>query len=564
MKKIICGAMFLLIGVTSCQYDNQNGVADVYSNEKIEENNYKSDENPFSVQIMLKALDNLKSEKKIDLEDFPGFSIKTTHLYVRLMPKDADDEGLIKSDSTVFVFDHPLHLSEQEEEAYLSNRKPLSSDQDEVQSAFSNYYASIPVDEEKKLNGKYEVIDNLYIPEEDPYFEKVDQDGDINQAIKTDADLLANLLYYAYKLTGRESELEDDIDGDKKGNNASSNLGNIQSIWVFGSKWNPSGNLKIWDSTIKGYIPLKGAQVLMRQGFTVRQGITDQNGYFRTGSVRGKAKYLLQWERHNYSIRTNTFFQASTSGPRVKKQAWNLNIKGGSDQYYGTIHHAAWMYYYTPRFGFASPPQNGFLKRQIKIAARKKSGTSSHMNARGLYGGSQVSILEWGKESDVVFGTTIHELTHASHFQFDRSSYNNLVKKAYIPPFSSAKDGAKRLLETWATTAEIFLTNHWYQIVLGESNYKFRYNDFQQRLIYDPKHSDTNYYTSAGIDMMDYFNQRDHYHAGYPMDRVSGYTPAQLQYSLRGATSWNGWKDRIKSQHVNSTSVYLDELFANW
>lgn len=136
MKKIICGAMFLLIGVNSCQYDNQNGDADVYSNEKIEEYNYKSDENPFSVQVMFKALDNLKAEKKIVLEDFPGFSIKTTHLYVRLMPKDEDDEGLIKADSTIFVFDHPLHLSEKEEEAYLSNRKPLNSDQDEVQSTF--------------------------------------------------------------------------------------------------------------------------------------------------------------------------------------------------------------------------------------------------------------------------------------------------------------------------------------------------------------------------------------------------------------------------------------------
>ena len=78
----------------------------------------------------------------------------------------------------------------------------------------------------------------------------------------------------------------------------------------------------------------------MRQWFTVRQGITDQNGYFRTGSVRGKARYKIQWERYHYSIRNGSLFQAETRGPKVKKQTWNHNIKGGDDEYHGMIHTA--------------------------------------------------------------------------------------------------------------------------------------------------------------------------------------------------------------------------------
>lgn len=41
-------------------------------------------------------------------------------------------------------------------------------------------------------------------------------------------------------------------------------------------------------------IPLDGVQVLMRQLFTVRQAITDINGYFSTDYVRGKARYVVQ------------------------------------------------------------------------------------------------------------------------------------------------------------------------------------------------------------------------------------------------------------------------------
>ena len=30
------------------------------------------------------------------------------------------------------------------------------------------------------------------------------------------------------------------------------------------------------------------------------------------------------------------------------------------------------------------------------------------------------------------------------------------------------------------------------------------------------------------------------------------------------ATSWNEWKNNIKSLYNNSTEKHLDELFANW
>ena len=98
--------------------------------------------------------------------------------------------------------------------------------------------------------------------------------------------------------------------------------------------------------------PVVGAQVLIRQWFTVRQGITDENGNFSTSSVRGSARYILQWERYHYSIRNGSLFQAETkSATQQKEEPWNLNITGGDDKYHALIHQAAHDYYYGHRLG---------------------------------------------------------------------------------------------------------------------------------------------------------------------------------------------------------------------
>jgi hypothetical protein len=90
----------------------------------------------------------------------------------------------------------------------------------------------------------------------------------------------------------------------------------------FGTRWWPSGNISIYDEVAGANKPVVGAQVLIRQWFTVRQGITDANGNFSTSSVRGSARYIIQWERYNYSIRNGSFFQAELRGP-VKEESWN-------------------------------------------------------------------------------------------------------------------------------------------------------------------------------------------------------------------------------------------------
>ena len=61
-------------------------------------------------------------------------------------------------------------------------------------------------------------------------------------------------------------------------------------------------------------------------------------------------------------------------------------------------------------------------------------------------------------------------------------------------------------------------------------------------------------YTSAGIDMIDVENQRANTKNNplYTQDRVSGYTINQLERAMVNATSWNEWKENIKSKYPNN------------
>lgn len=584
-----------MIGILICSCHKDD---DYLESQNVENSNFenfngaKKLENSYTVENMRIALENIK--KNSNNKQLSNLEIVTSHYYIKFMPETEEQESIIKRDTTMILSDYPLDWEFTDE--YLDNRPQL------LEGEFPEYWVAVPIDKILPNEVPFEILEELYIPEQDPLFDDESENSEMGYTqknkINNNVDLLKNLLNEAFTLTGNEGDLNE-----KKSD--------AQTNWIFGSKWYPSGTLKIWDdnagtsivrtrvfshweyydcnedgpgepsepgmqayssrveeelcrvaiyryinNTVQGkYVPLVGAQVLIRQWFTVRQGITDHNGYFRTGSVRGKARYILQWERYHYSIRNGSLFQAETRGPKVKEQAWNLNIRGGDDEYHGMIHTAAHIYYYGSRFGLTSPPTNSFWKKQMKIAAREQNGTSSHIHQRRWTHLAQIHIKEWGEESQQVFGTTIHELAHAAHWAMDRNAYNSLGFNGYV----GGNNGAKRTLETWATTVEIAFALQRYKHHFNQPNYRYKHENFQYRLI-----SDSNFYTSAGWDMIDDFNQKNTYGTAYPIDRVSGYTIKQLEDALRGVKTWAEWRNRIKNLYNNVTEEFLFELFNNW
>lgn len=603
--------------IYSCHKDddfltNQNTSSEVSSKSELSNKNEsfkgaKKLKNPYALKNMQKALENIKKKlatKEIKTkgdnaarleEGVLDFELSTSHYYVKLIPQNAEEESLLKADPSILAFDYPLDYEFTDE--YLDNRTP---DNDSI----PEYYTSIVLGQELPAGVPYEILEELYIPEQDPFFDdlsyvRTSNAGTRQGEIGNNEDLLRHLLIEAFTLTGNESELlpEGDI---------------TTAFWIFGSKWYPSGNLKLWDdnagssttttqifshweyyncdtgeivpdpnnpypiplksteridpidentcqravytystNTIQGkYVPLEGAQVLMRQWFTIRQGITDANGNFSTGSVRGAARYIIQWERHNYSIRNGWLNQAEKRGPKENNTAWNYSIKDGVQEFYGTIHHAAHHYYYKDIKGLRRPPLNSFWKTQLKIRAYNETNNESYGNhkpSRRFLGlGSNLKIYNPQRESMDLYGTVIHELAHASHWNMDKSNYNtmNYCDETFLGLSCS---GDTKIAESWARGVQWELT-------------RMIYPSYGGGLTILPD------YTQIVVDMVDinYSSYSSNLNNGLYNDNVSGYTIREIEDALNGEKTWDGWKNNIKNKYNNGTENNLDALFNYW
>ena len=65
-------------------------------------------ENPYSVENMQRALNNLKKVNINAKTTTSRLNIETTHLYVRFLPKNEEELSILKRDSTLVLYDYPL------------------------------------------------------------------------------------------------------------------------------------------------------------------------------------------------------------------------------------------------------------------------------------------------------------------------------------------------------------------------------------------------------------------------------------------------------------------------
>jgi hypothetical protein len=54
------------------------------------------------------------------------------------------------------------------------------------------------------------------------------------------------------------------------------------------------------------------------------------------------------------------------------------------------------------------------------------------------------------------------------------------------------------------------------------------------------------------------------YGTGSPTDEVGGYSIAQIEEALIGATDFSTWKSNLKFRYENNTEQHLDALFNHW
>lgn len=432
-------------------------------------------ENPYSVINMQKALNNLLGV----LYD-SKYAINPSHYYIKIKPHSEEDVDLLKRDSLLDLYHYPLDYDYGDG---FGKPKCVMTPEGVPES----FYASIPVNYPfPKVD--YEILEELYIPEE------IGSKG-LPSNISVD-----ELVYEALRITN-----------------------NLDEDYLKG-RWTPAGNIKTWDTNKNSYVPLVHVEVRARCWFTTRTGITNSNGdYTCNGTLGGKANYDIKFERYDFEIRDGWLSTAIIDGPK-KQGNWNYEISEDEHVFWATIFRAASHYYFDNIKNLRRPPQNSFWNTQLKIRAHNEENdeyNGYHSPALRFLGlGCAIHIFNPQHLSDKIYGTTIHELAHASHWNMSSGgSYTNCDDI---------------VAESWARGVQWELTG-------------MKYSG------YTPDYFGV--YTGVVQDMIDGIN-------GY--DQVAGYTIRQIEDALLGKKTWNEWKNNIKNKYNNETEYYLDGLFNHW
>ena len=134
-----------------------------------------------------------------------------------------------------------------------------------------------------------------------------------------------------------------------------------------------------------------------------------------------------------------------------------------------------------------------------------------------------------------IYGTTIHEIAHASHWKMDSFTYgcqndDNCAVQCCL--------GDLKVAESWARGVQWELT-------------RMRYSS--SMMVGYPQYFDV--YSGVVEDMIDGISVND---------QVSGYTIQQIEDALIGQLTWSAWKNNIKNLYNNATENNLDALFDFW
>lgn len=473
--KFLSIAIILIVGMIfsfeGCQKDFENETIGPNLNQNANSVLGKKLINPYLVTNMQKALNNLLGKSKGSND-----TIIATHLYLKFIP--LNDEELDRLDSLNYISEYPLDYEVVEgESSYRDPEVP------ENQPTFQ--YTSVKIGDPLP-NVSYEIIEELYIPEEDSNYSgkgNVNVDALVTEALRITDNLKSN------------------------------ELNNIKS------SWRPSGTIRVYDNIgrrdsignfLGNMIPLRGVKVEVRRWFTVHTGITNENGYYSCdGTFSRPANYKIVWERADYNIREGNWGQAIYNGPKQSSE-WNLNIGSSTDtnksMRYASIHRAAYRYHYEDIGGMRRPS----VPHKINICYYDWNGTGTNWANIPFF--PNIAIYgKWEgvyKSTDIIFSTTIHELGHASHI----SLMNGLVQYAQVSPI---------IYESWASCIEWFITKIEYRY-LGNL-------DYNKGNMQSWNSSQSHVYTPLFIDIFDNVNQFND-NSNRPNDRI--YSPYSYMYGI--------------------------------
>ena len=200
---------------------------------------------------MKKAFENIEKSTSSDISID---NIVPNYYYIRFLPKNWAEYDLLKKDSTLTLYEIPLDY-EIVSPGYFYHDPELHD------TAITWQYCAVKVD--KMLpEVYYELIEELYIPPIN------DANNSENESSKFEM-----LEEEAFRITGNFNQL--------KSSQA--------------SEWRPAGRIRVWDTEVGTYVPVKGLIVRARRWFTTHKGTTAEDGTFSCdGKFKGDANYSFE------------------------------------------------------------------------------------------------------------------------------------------------------------------------------------------------------------------------------------------------------------------------------
>jgi uncharacterized protein (TIGR02145 family) len=544
------------------------------------------EQNPFSVENMNETFKNFILENNPNVKESDIPELEANFLYVRFLPYGKTGAYELKTyDTTLALFKHPMDYNE--------IRKPVVYIDETLPDSIIPYFATVPVGYEFGST-PYEILQELFLTQpieeneedyqKDSRFVKAMKSNRANKVISdylksqglTPSQLEATVLLNAGKF---------EILGDEVGQSRVSakisdfiNTDNIVAWNPFPSRWRPDGTLEFIDTTFKDSTfvkepqvqPLVGVRVTAGYLFYWRESHTDKKGYFRsperwTFSVNYEAnfdsrQFLLQdghsWYGEDLEIEKNH-----------TKKAWNKKFEGTHAKWC-VVWTAAYNYWYGEIYGLKRPREVWALNHSLEINVYNKESSYDSLWCvlKGIQcekyvghhsvGAFWESIKVYIDRNYLAFyGTTIHEIAHASHYENKASAfqYNKIFVNA---TFSSLPNILK---ETYARGIQRYLTVKRYGTWEGDYN---NWKDGYTGLFEDLEDADDTYAREENGEKL-------------YCDKVSGITVPMAEKSLFKSFSWNDLKHNLMSDYPNGfikedggkvsyTRADMDALFDFW
>lgn len=458
--------------------------------------------------------------------------VRATHLYVKFKPKNSDQYEQLHADTSLSYLDYPI-------ESTVIRRGDYYHDPSLPDSVPTYQYTAVKVDYQFPKGIGYEILDKLYIPEED---------GDFLYANGRSTDnFLDKLLNQAYIQTGN---YEDTVI-----------TPNHEQSTFARKRYFPGGRIRVFDTRLADWIGMEGVRVEARRWFTTHKGYPNYEGYYSMGSsFKRPCNYSIWFATVTFAVRRNlvntTYW---IDGPKITGD-WNFDLDNGFRQFSGHIFRGAYRYHAKDIGGLQRP----FIgKRQLYIA----KDTNKDWSGVNWIALPVIQIprfknngLEYG--SDEIFSTTSHETAHSSYV---------LTMNAGVIQYSQL---TRQLQESWPVAVEWFLTHKEYA-ERGIANYgQWNYlpinpPQFPNRQAFqDWTLNVSERYTSLFINLVDDVNDKTVFPGitGIPDDQVSGYTlPFIEQNILKHSYGLSSLATQLKNNKPSGvTDPQIDLLLSSY